>query len=67
MRDQCVIIPAAKVTVQFAASETIHTENSYKFTRNTLSALLNDAGFAIKRTWTDPRQWYALTLAGLQD
>jgi L-histidine N-alpha-methyltransferase len=63
--DQCVYIPAAELTIQFVKSETIHTESSYKFTQKTLVALLEDAGFRIKRTWTDPRQWYALTLAGL--
>ena len=65
-RDQRVDIPAAQVSLQFAARETIHTENSYKFTPNTLTALLDDAGFTIEQTWTDPRQWYALTLAGLR-
>jgi dimethylhistidine N-methyltransferase len=65
-RDQRVNIPAAQLSVQFAAFETIHTESSYKFTRKTLGALLDDAGFTIERTWTDPRQWYALTLAGLR-
>jgi L-histidine Nalpha-methyltransferase len=65
-RDQCVNIPAARLRVQFAALETIHTENSYKFTRNTLRALLDDAGFAIEQTWTDPLKWYTLTLAGLR-
>ena len=57
-RDQCVNIPAAQLSLQFAAHETIHTENSYKFTPNTLGALLNDAGLTIERTWTDPLQWY---------
>jgi len=65
-RDQCVNIPAAQLSIQFAAFETIHTENSYKFTRNTLCALLDDADFGIERTWTDPQQWYALTLACLR-
>jgi dimethylhistidine N-methyltransferase len=65
-RDQCVRIPAAQLSVQFAAFETIHTESSYKFTRKTLGALLDDAGFTIEQTWMDPRKWYALTLAGLQ-
>lgn len=64
--DQCVSIPAARLSVPFAAFETIHTESSYKFTRKTLSALLDDAGFTIEQTWTDPRQWYALTLASVQ-
>jgi L-histidine N-alpha-methyltransferase len=65
-RDQFVNIPAAHLSIQFAAFETIHTENSYKFTQNTLGALLEDAGFKIEQTWTDPQEWYALTLAGLR-
>jgi L-histidine N-alpha-methyltransferase len=65
-RDQCVNIPAAQLTLQFSAFETIHTESSYKFTAKTLSALLDDAGFTIDQTWTDPRRWYAVTLAGLR-
>jgi dimethylhistidine N-methyltransferase len=65
-RNQCVNIPAAQLSLQFAAFETIHTESSYKFTRKTLGALLNDAGFRIEQTWTDPQRWYSVTLAGLQ-
>ena len=65
-RDQCVNIPAAGLSVQFAAFETIHTESSYKFTRKTLGALLDDTGFTIEQTWTDPLQWYTLTLAGIR-
>ena len=65
-RDQCVEIPAAELTIQFAAFETIHTESSYKFTQETLGALLHGADFTIKQTWTDPLHWYTLTLAGLQ-
>jgi L-histidine Nalpha-methyltransferase len=65
-RDQCVDIPAARLSVQIAAFETIHTENSYKFTQNTFCGLLDDSGVGIDLTWTDPQQWYALTLAGLQ-
>jgi L-histidine N-alpha-methyltransferase len=47
-RAQCVNIPAAQLSVQFAALETIHTANSYKFTRSTLGDMLDDAGFAIR-------------------
>ena len=61
--DQCVDIPEADMTVQFASGETIHTENRYKFSRETLCALLDRAGFAIDRVWTDPLSWYSLTLA----
>ena len=64
--NQSVNVPDAHIRLRFAASETIHTENSYKFTPDTLGALLADAGFVIEQTWTDPRQWYALTLAGIR-
>ena len=57
--------PGRETSVEFAAFETIHTESSYKFTPNTLRALLDDAGFKIEQIWTDPLQWYALSLAGL--
>jgi dimethylhistidine N-methyltransferase len=50
-RDQWVDIPDAQVSIQFAAFETIHTESSYKFTRKSLAALLDDAGFTIEQTW----------------
>jgi L-histidine N-alpha-methyltransferase len=64
--DQRVHIPAAQLSIEFQALETIHTENSYKFTLNKLRSLLEDAGFSVEHTWTDPRQWYALTLASLR-
>jgi L-histidine Nalpha-methyltransferase len=66
LREQCVRIPAAKLLLHVARGETIHTENSYKFTQNMISALLGDAGFKIEQIWRDPLEWYALTLAGLQ-
>jgi len=65
-RDQTVDIPAAQICVEFAAFENIHTESSYKFTPRTLCVLLEDAGFTSEHTWTDPLQWFTLTLAGLQ-
>ena len=66
LREQNVRIPAAKLHVHFARGETIHTENSYKFTQNTIGDLLDDAGFRIEQTWKDPLEWYALTLAGAE-
>jgi dimethylhistidine N-methyltransferase len=66
LREQYVRIPAAKLHLHFAQGETIHTENSYKFTQNALRALLDDAGFKIEQLWQDPLEWYALTLASTQ-
>ena len=45
---------------RFAEGESIHTENSYKYTRESFLALLEKAGFAKPRTWTDAQQWFML-------
>jgi L-histidine Nalpha-methyltransferase len=44
----------------FAAGETIHTENSYKYTAQGFVALAREAGFAAHRMWTDPAHWFGL-------
>ena len=62
-RCQNVQVPAAGLELDFRIGETIHTENSYKFTDETLSGLLSDSGFQIETTWKDARHWYALTLS----
>lgn len=49
--------------VRFAAGESIHTENSYKFTAESLAALFADSGFAATQTFRDRDALYALTLA----
>jgi uncharacterized SAM-dependent methyltransferase len=67
MRDQKVQITTAELEIHFEGGETIHTENSYKFTDSTLSALLSDSGFAIESAWKDRRGWYALTLGRLYE
>jgi L-histidine Nalpha-methyltransferase len=64
--EQWVQIQDAGLRLHFVPGETIHTENSHKFTPATLRALLGSAGFAIEQTWTDPLAWYALTLASLR-
>jgi dimethylhistidine N-methyltransferase len=44
----------------FAAGETIHTENSYKYPLPEFLAMLACAGFGPCQVWTDERQWFAL-------
>ncbi len=65
--DQTVAIPANSagpaLTLDFAVGETIHTENSYKFTRASVATLLEAVGFASSRVFTDPDCRFALTLA----
>ena len=50
-------------TFAFAEGETIHTENSYKFTQEALATLLRDSGFAIDHTMHDPEERFAVVLA----
>jgi len=50
-------------SLPFLAGETIHTENSYKFTDEALDTLLTRSGFTPTRTFHDPTRSFALTLA----
>jgi dimethylhistidine N-methyltransferase len=49
--------------IPFAAGETIHTENSYKFTAASLQELLASSSFAPTHTFTDSAHTFAVTLA----
>lgn len=50
---------------RFAAGETIHTENSYKYTQHGFASLLERAGFALRHCWTDAQQWFMVCHARL--
>jgi L-histidine N-alpha-methyltransferase len=65
-REQDVRIQYAGVDLHFMPCETIHTENSYKFTDQGIRSVLGDAGFLIGRSWKDSRNWYTVTLAHLR-
>ncbi len=49
--------------IAFAAGETIHTENSYKFTERSLRPLLSGAGFGNPHLFQDPKHRFAVALA----
>ena len=63
LRAQEVEIPALRMRVHFARGETIHTENSYKFTATMVDSILQNGGFTRACTWLDPRRWFAVHLA----
>ncbi|KQQ45805.1 dimethylhistidine N-methyltransferase [Duganella sp. Leaf126] len=44
----------------FERGECIHTEDSYKYTRQSFVGLLEQAGFATNRVWTDDNGWFAV-------
>jgi len=64
-QEQDVSIQYAALDLHFRRCETIHTENSYKFTDQGIRTVLRDAGFEIGRAWKDSRNWYTVTLACL--
>ena len=47
-------------TFEFRAGETIHTENSYKFTIKSFNALVRGAGWAPVTVYTDPDQYFSV-------
>jgi dimethylhistidine N-methyltransferase len=53
--------------IDFRAGETIHTENSYKYSVESLAALARGVGWLPVRAWTDSREYFsiqAFTFAG---
>jgi dimethylhistidine N-methyltransferase len=62
-QEQDVCIDEAELDLHFMPGETIHTENSYKFTDESIRSLLRDADFEIREACKDSRGWYTLTLA----
>jgi L-histidine N-alpha-methyltransferase len=62
LRPQTIRIADLDAAIRFAKGETIHTENSYKFTNKMLKDIIAEAGFVIERTWTDKRKWFGVHL-----
>lgn len=60
---QEVAIPALELRIAFRRGETIHTENSYKFTPEQVTDLLTHAGYGVVHGWSDPHRWFGVFLA----
>ena len=53
-------VKVAGETVEFRAGETIHTENSYKYSIESLAALARGAGWRPLAVWTDVRKYFSI-------
>jgi dimethylhistidine N-methyltransferase len=62
LRDQTVTV--AGRSFRFAAGETLHTENSHKFTVEGFAALARDAGWRLERKWVSAHPAFAIVLLG---
>jgi len=58
-----VVVTWAHQSRVFEAGQTIHTENSYKYTPAQIKALLQQAGFARVAIFTDPQDYFAVACA----
>jgi uncharacterized SAM-dependent methyltransferase len=63
VRAQIAVLRATGLSVPLGVGERIHTENSYKFTLQTVERMLCVSGFKLKRTWFDRQGWFGLHLA----
>jgi dimethylhistidine N-methyltransferase len=61
-RDQRVPIDDLDLVVPFAAGETIHTENSFKFSLDEIDSLAAGAGMRVDRRWLDRQHLFSLNL-----
>jgi L-histidine Nalpha-methyltransferase len=59
---QTVQFDSLKLTVEFYAGETIHTENSYKYDATRLAALAQATGFVPAHTWLDQHGLFSSNL-----
>jgi len=61
-REQTVAIEGLEMEVSFAEGESILSECSYKFDRETIVELADTAGFELSRRWTDPDRLFGSNL-----
>lgn len=59
---QRVSLPELELDIAFLRGETIHTENSYKYTREAVVRMLASAGFRLRSVWSDPENWFGVFL-----
>jgi len=59
-RDVQVKSPCLEGSIRIRKGESIHTENSHKFTSTHLQILAEAAGMKIRCIWTDQRNWFYL-------
>lgn len=61
MRVHC---PRLEKDLRLFRGESIHTENSHKFTTADITALSRTSGLTLLNQWTDPEQWFTLVQLG---
>ena len=60
-------VKLGNISISFARGETIHTENSYKYTVESFQEIAQSAGFDIRAGWSDERQLFGVYYLELQN
>jgi L-histidine N-alpha-methyltransferase len=60
--DQKLYIGALGKTFAIRKGESIHTENSYKYTLNQIGALAKDCGLTVEKNFMDKNRWFDVAL-----
>lgn len=59
-RDFVVKTPHIEAPIPIYSGETIHTENSHKYTTEDITAFAGTGEFAVEHVFTDPQGWFSL-------
>lgn len=59
-KDMVISSPHVASAINIGCGESIHTENSYKFTMNQITELVETAGLKIESLLTDQKKWFSL-------
>ncbi|GGY55545.1 L-histidine N(alpha)-methyltransferase [Parvularcula lutaonensis] len=57
---QAINLGGERISIE--KGEMIHTENSHKYTRESMDRIARAAGWEVERVWTDPREWFGVFL-----
>jgi L-histidine N-alpha-methyltransferase len=66
-RDQMVFVERLHRSFGFKRGESIHTENSYKFSPEQIEEMLQKSGYVLEQSWYDDKRWFGVHLARIVD
>jgi L-histidine N-alpha-methyltransferase len=61
-RDILVKLESINMEVELKKGETIHTENSRKFTNDIIEGIAEEAGLSIQKWYSDHNEWFSLVV-----
>lgn len=66
-RNQMVHMELLHRTIGFKRGESIHTENSYKFSPADVEDILRKSSYVLEQSWYDDKRWFGVHLARIVD